>query len=87
MHNKLFRDEDVIMCSGLIVGPPDGEGDDQDAPGELVELLFNTVEFRVQARKADARPELAHHPRHRRRVDRRVPAGTEDRAGVAQRDR
>jgi hypothetical protein len=55
MHNKLFRGADVIVGNGLIVGPPDGEGDDQDAPGELVELLFKTAEFRVQARKADAR--------------------------------
>lgn len=55
MHNKLFRGEDVIVGSGLIVGPPDGEGDDQDAPAELVELLFDTAEYRVQARKVDSR--------------------------------
>ncbi|WP_189159270.1 DUF3846 domain-containing protein [Lentzea pudingi] len=55
MHNKLFRGEDVIMGSGLIVGPPDPEGDDQDAPAELVELLFNTAAYRVQARKVDGR--------------------------------
>lgn len=49
MHNKLFRGEDVIVGDGLIVGPPDEEGGDQDAPGELVELLFNTEQFVVEA--------------------------------------
>lgn len=51
MHNKLFRGEDAIMGSGLIVGPPDREGDDQDAPAELIELLFNTEEFVVEAKR------------------------------------
>lgn len=51
MHNKLFRGEDVIVGNGLIVGPPDGEGDDQDAPAELVDLLFSTEQFVVEARR------------------------------------
>ncbi|MEV6717282.1 DUF3846 domain-containing protein [Lentzea sp. NPDC051208] len=55
MHNKLFRGVDAIVGDGLIVGPPDHEGDDQDAPAELIELLFDTAEYRVQARKVDSR--------------------------------
>lgn len=47
-HNTDFRMEDVIVGPGLIVGPPDANGDDQDAPAELVELLFHTKQYRTQ---------------------------------------
>jgi len=47
-HNTDFRCEDVIVGPGLIVGPPDTNGDDQDAPAELVELLFNTKRYLTQ---------------------------------------
>lgn len=49
-HNLDFRCEDALVGPGLIVGPPDANGDDQDAPAELVELLFNTKRYLTQVK-------------------------------------
>lgn len=51
MHNSRYRGMHAFAGDGLIVGPPDHEGNDQDAPAELIELLFKTEQFVVEAKR------------------------------------
>jgi len=48
VHNSAFRGNDVIVGTALVVGPPDRHADDTSAPGDLIELLFDTTRYRVQ---------------------------------------
>jgi hypothetical protein len=52
VHNSAYRDRDVVVGPAFIVGPPDRRGDDTSAPGSLLELLFHTQRYRIQAQTA-----------------------------------
>lgn len=52
VHSSAYRDRDVVVGPAFIVGPPDRRGDDTSAPDGLVELLFHTHRYRVQAQTA-----------------------------------
>jgi hypothetical protein len=55
VHNSAYRDRDVLVGPAFILGPPDRRGDDTSAPEYLVELLFDTERYRVQAQTAGSR--------------------------------
>jgi hypothetical protein len=46
VHRTEFRGYDALMGDVLILGPADDEGNTTSVPDELVELLFNTKEYR-----------------------------------------
>ncbi|MET4003908.1 hypothetical protein ABIB48_002646 [Arthrobacter sp. UYCu511] len=48
IHNSRFRGNDILVGDVIIVGQPDDEGDSQDVPAELVDLLLNTPCYAVQ---------------------------------------
>lgn len=46
-HHAEFRGQDVLNGDVLLIGPPDEKsGETQSVPDELVELLFNTEQYR-----------------------------------------
>ncbi|MFJ6416521.1 DUF3846 domain-containing protein [Paeniglutamicibacter sp. NPDC091659] len=48
VHLSRYRGMDVIKGDVVIVGRPDSQGNTQDVPQELVDLLFNTESYRIE---------------------------------------
>lgn len=53
VHDSRFRQVDAIYGDALILGRPDDEGATQTVPAELVDLLFNTSNYRYLVQTAD----------------------------------
>lgn len=45
VHNPDFRNHDFVVGDAIIVGQPDEQGNDETAPQELVDIIFNTNRF------------------------------------------
>lgn len=50
VHNRAFREQDVIAGDAFILGYPDDEGNATTTPQELVDLLLHTERYRVLVR-------------------------------------
>lgn len=48
LHLSRFRGMDVLAGDVVVAGQPDEEGDTQDVPQELLDLLFNTTNYKVE---------------------------------------
>jgi hypothetical protein len=53
MHNPAFRERDVICGPAVLIGAPDDEGDTQDVPQSLDDLLFDTLAYKVEVQTVD----------------------------------
>lgn len=48
MHNPQFRGFDVVCGTAVLIGQPDHNGDTQDIPQELCNLLLDTKSYRYE---------------------------------------
>lgn len=53
IHNPAFMHRDIVTGPALIVGPPDKEGETQNVPQELDDLLFDTLSYKVEVQTID----------------------------------
>ena len=53
LHNTRWRGADVLKGDAVVVGEPDGNGETQDVPDELVTLLLHTETYKVEVNTID----------------------------------
>ncbi len=53
LHLTRWRGADVLAGDVVVIGQPDDEGETQDVPQELVDLLFNTENYKVEVNTLD----------------------------------
>ena len=53
LHNSRYRGADIILGNAVLIGQPDEEGDTQDVPEDLINLLFKTETFKIEVNTLD----------------------------------
>lgn len=54
IHNPAFLFHGAhILGPAIIVGPPDSEGNTQDAPDPYIKLLLHTLQYKIEVQTAD----------------------------------
>jgi hypothetical protein len=49
-HRSVFRSRDVVCGPSILIGAPDGFGETQDVPDQLLSLLTATSKFKYQVK-------------------------------------